>query len=73
MYQAQQGKWCDSQKLMEYDSILSAKRACLDEECSMFYDYRSESKSFVLCDSDAKIKPSSIDSTTYIKGKLVLQ
>ena len=72
VYEPQQGQWCDSQIDMEYDSMLSAKRACLIEDCGMFYDYRSESKTFILCDSKAKLKPSSLNSTTYIKGNIVL-
>ena len=72
VYEPQQVKWCDSQRDMEYDSMEGAKRACLVENCGMFYDYRSESKTFVLCDTIAKLKPSSVNSTTYIKGNVGL-
>ena len=69
----QRGKWCEPQKFMEYDTIMKAKKECLQDNCTMFYDFKSEGNKFVLCPPNAEIKYSLINSKIYVKGKTPLQ
>ena len=68
VYESHLGLWCNTQEVVEQNTILKAKRECSKGRYRMFYDYKSEGNKFVLCGAEATIKPSWFNSTIYIKG-----
>ena len=68
-------KWCGQNELGIYNDQIEAQNACNEEnDCSGFYDLKSENTLFVLCQSPHFIKRSDyLGSSLYIKCKISIQ
>ena len=78
-----ENKWCDTDnKIVQLKTLSDVQRGCVDDiNCTMFYDFKSDGETFYTCNyrvndvinSAPKISKSSVNSSLYIKCKMLLE
>ena len=72
-YVRRPNKWCEPHKGKSERTLMRAQEVCSsNKNCRMFYDIKSENKTFVLCGPSSIAKNSNVlASSLYLKCKLL--
>ena len=69
-YEIREDSYCDPSRATRFDTLYAAKRQCFDDStCGMVYDDTGVGERLYLCNSDARIKRSSMGSRLHIHTK----